>query len=236
MITLLPTATYTDEDNLFADMACLGLDASLDPGNHTLLPMPADPSSAEQFTFAFSGLGRDACLALDTPDRVEALRALLLDRTRGISAQYDVTVQSLCGLYEHRRQHCDCFNSESSEVVSVDACKSFVRLFAQVLNVTVCVDSMGTPLTHNCIPVCSSNPSAVMLSEKTLHSAAVESMQTLMDSTELVGFAETCLIELLAEDVASATSHRKISDYGQCSACRMSEPNMAGPKSIATSA
>lgn len=191
-------------------MACLGLDGSADPNNHTLLSMPADPSSAEQFTFAFSGLGRDACLALDTPDRGEALRAMLMDRTRQVGKLYSATVQSIRCLYEHRFHACD---TESGCARTTEGCKDFVRRFAQLHNINA-----GTEIVNNAernvVSVCSKNPCAVSLSEKSLCSAAVESLRALTDCSELDGFAESCLVELVAEDVACMTSQVERNEHG----------------------
>lgn len=229
--------SYLDEDHLFSDMACLGLDASVDPDNHTLLTMPADPSSAEQFTFAFSGIGRDACLALDTPDRAEALRALLRDRTCNVSKFYDTSVAAITRLYEHRRHHSESVGED--HLPTADDCKNFVRSFAHLHNVALGMDcSTDSSRDKNHVPVCSSNSSAVMLSEKTLHSSAVESLRSLMDSAELVGFAEACLIELLAEDVAAAVASppQIIAEYDHAASCRLSDPKIAQPKSISTPA
>lgn len=228
------SSAYPDEDNLFADMACLGLDASPGAENHSLLSMPADPSSAEQFTFAFSGIGRDACLALDTPDRVDALRALLLDRTCNVSSHYDTSVLAITRLYEHRRRH-DPFQSERRP--NADDCKNFVRSFAQMHNLALPVEFSSDPMKdHNQVPVCNPNPSSVTLSEKSLHSAAAETLRTLMDSSELFGFAEACLIELLAEDVAAALNHQGISGYEHGTPCRLSDSKLSQVKSISTPA
>lgn len=217
-------------------MACLGLDGSADPNNHTLLPMPADPSSAEQFTFAFSGLGRDACLALDTPDRGEALRAMLMDRTREVGKVYSSTVQSIRCLYEHRCRACD---TESNNARTTEGCKDFVRRFAQLHNVNVGTEMVNNP-ECNIVSVCNENPCAVSLSEKSLCSAAVESLRALTDCSELAGFAEACLVELVAEDVASLTSQTERKELGDVAdgetlvRCGLDKRYISRPKTITT--
>lgn len=198
--------TSPDEDHLFSDLACLGLDASADPTNNTLLPMPADPSSAEQFSFAFSGLGRDAYLAFDAPDRAGALRALLLDRSRQISYLYDTTVQAVYQLYKYRSEHkLDAPTGTCDSLTDTDDCKEFVRLFAQLDNSGLsCLDSDSCSNVGEVMLVPEGlHGSSLMLPEKTLHSAAAEKLRTLIDSPELVGFAETGLVEVLSDDVSS---------------------------------
>lgn len=223
---------FSDEDRLFSDMAGLGLDASVDPDNSTLLSMPADPSSAEQFTFAFSGLGRDAYLAFDAPDRVEALRALLLDRTRKVSKLYDLTVQAVCKLYEYRLHNHNRSETDSDRYSTQEDCKRFVRSFARLDNTS---GQLGTTISSS-----SSgrevNLPTVMLTEKTLHSAATERLRALMDSTELFGFAETCLIELLGEDVSSAVSHRVFSDFEKGTTFPLAGSKTSRAESISTPA
>lgn len=226
----------SEEDDLFTDMACLGLDGSADPNNHTLLPMPADPSSAEQFTFAFSGLGRDACLALDTPDRGEALRAMLMDRTRRVGKLYSATVQSIRCLYEHR---CRAGDTGTDYATTTDGCKHFVRRFAQLHNINVGME-IGSSSELNVVSVCSTNPCAVSLSEKSLCSAAVESLRALTDCSELAGFAEACLVDLVAEDVASRPSqaerkeHGDIADGDASARCWLGQDYISRPKTIST--
>lgn len=252
--------SLSDEDHLFTDMASLGLDGSADPENHTLLQMPADPCSAEQFTFAFSGLGRDAYLAFDTPDRVGALRALLLDRSREVSQRYEQTLTALCRLYEYRQQHrCDISpganvvmngittagNSSSSAQgwANANDCKEFVRSFAQ-MDLNCGFDSSTCGLCQPFEPGIGTEKygegkqSTVMLAEKTLHCAAVEKMRDLVDSSELVGFAETCLIELLADDFSVTTCRRFFLDYdpssGRC--MQMADTTLPQHKPVATPA
>lgn len=211
-------------------MACLGLDGSADPNNNILLPMAADPSSAEQFSFAFSGLGRDAYLAFDAPDRVGALRALLLDRTRSVSHLYDSTVQAICHLYDYRCKH-------HLDMIDPGDCQQFVRSFARLDMSSFSSDALGTPADESCSGISENNNCpAVMLPEKTLHSAAVEKFRNLMDSTELVGFAEACLVELLAEDVASASSLRLFVNYDRNLPCRLPEKRLPSPETVTASA
>lgn len=199
---------------MFPDVACLGIG---DSDAVTLLPMAADPSSAEQFSFAFAELGRDASVQLEFPDRLEALRGLVLDHTSKVSRSYDAAVSALCRLCEQRSLRAQAANN--GREWTNDDYKVFVRLFAQeqnvgmVLNADDCKESLQ--------PGCSGDiPAGLMLSEKTVYSSAVENFRALMDSTELVGFAEACLVELLAEDVVLALTQQGFSNCGKASAFR----------------
>lgn len=226
----------SDEDDLFADLACLGLDASADPNNHILLPMPADPSSAEQFTFAFSGLGRDACLALDTPDRGEVLRAMLADRTREIGKLYAASVCAIRRLYEYRCAVCHIRRDRTS---GADDCTDFVRRFAHLHNVNIGVE-LPNFSENDGVPVCNTNPWAVSLSEKSLCSAAVETLRSLLDSPALSGFAEACVVELMAEDVACMTTqagsdeNAEAGDGDTSMRCGITKGTLSRSKAIST--
>lgn len=213
-------STSREEDNLFTDMASLGLNASADPTNNTLLSIPVDPSSAEQFSFAFSGLGRDACLAFDIPDRLGALRTLLLDRTHEISKMYDSTVQSIHQLYKYRSEHMleSAHSSPSSSCSdvrksSLGSIKRFVRAFAQ-LDTPIAPRSRSAGLSSSSLAgmvdddddanVTTLHKPSLMLMEKTLQSAASEKLHTLLDRlSDAAGFEEAGLLELLSDDVSS---------------------------------
>lgn len=212
--------TDPEDDNIFPDMACLGLDCSADPGNQTLLNMPADPSSAEQFTFAFSSIGRD-CIEMDKPDRVEALRSLVVDRTRNVSVTYEATLKSLARLCELRYLRART-TVIAQKVSCIDECRNFVRAFAHeqtsAFNFNQLPD-LPSALAPALRPF--GDSSSVMLSEKTTHSSAVENFKTLMDSTELAGFAETCMVELLAEDVVSSLGKQGYDQFNSAAACRV---------------
>lgn len=227
--------TNPEEHNLFSDMASLGLDCSASPDNHSLLPMPADPSSAEQFSFAFSGLGRDACLAIDnTPDRTEALRALIVDRSRKVSALYDIAVHAVFRLCTRRHAR-PAFASDHRHYLSLSAddVKKFVRAFAREHSAGLTFDFASD--TDPC-PVARTTASAVMLSDKAMHCAAIDSFRALMDSSDLVGFADAGLIELLAEDVAALLHTQHGPEYEHGGACRPADSAMGTTKPIPTPA
>lgn len=219
------------EEALFPDVSCLGFDSDGDPGTVTLLPMAADPSSAEQFSFAFAELGNNASIDIDLPDRVEALRGLVLDRSRKISTSYDSTVTGLCRLCEER--HFRSQSTDSGQPWTIEDCKKYVRRFAQEQNVGL------IPATSNTLEDIG-NPESpfrvskgiditrFMLPEKTAYSSAVENFKALMDNIELVGFAEGCMVELLAEDVSLALSKGEFSDFRN--GARLHLPDASLPK------
>lgn len=223
------------DENMFPDMACLGLDCSADSGNVTLLPMPADPSSAEQFSFAFSGLGRDACVEIDTPDRVEALRGLVLDRTCKVSRMYDATVQGLHRLCEQRYLRAKS-GSSCGKLSSIEDCRNFVRAFAHEQSAGFSLDELGDLQSGLAVGLgFGEQTSGVMLCERTAHSLAVERFKTLMDSAELAGFAEACMVELLAEDVVLSLAKQGYSEFDNGNGCKMQDTVM-GTKPVPTSA
>lgn len=217
------------DESMFPDVACLGIDSGGDSDTVTVLPMAADPSSAEQFSFAFAELGRDASLDIDLPDRVEALRGLVLDRTRKVSTSYNAAVISLCRLYEQRRLRVGA--GEEGRGWTIEDCKSYVRRFAQEQNVGL-TSNPDEPRDQNSDAVFSASScssfsdmqtaaNGLMLSERTAYSSAVEHFQALMDSTEVVGFAEACMVELFAEDVVQALKKQGFFAYGQAAGlCR----------------
>lgn len=206
---------------MFPDVACLGIDSGGDSDPVTVLPMPADPSSAEQFTFAFAELGRDASLDIDLPDRVEALRGLVLDRTRLVSSFYEAAVSSLCCLCEQRQLRVR--GADGSQIWSTEDCKTYIRRFAYEQNVGQAPNGDeqkdercgGNSSASSSLLDLQSATSGLMLSEKSAYSLAVEQFRALMDSTELVGFAEACMVELFAEDVVQALKNRGFFDCGQ---------------------
>lgn len=218
-----------DEEHLFADMTSLGIDCSSDSDSKSLLPMPADPSSAEQFSFEFSELGRGSTLNLDTPERVEALRSLMVDRTRKVSKVYDAAVQALCRFCEHRYERSS--HSEDSKTMTTDECKHFVRTFAHDQSVGFCLDDGVEVMNFE------DQKTQILLSEKSAYSAAVENFRALMSSTEVAGFAETCMVEMIAEDVVIALEQRQeIKDQGKMengSSCRWPD-SAVGRKPIST--
>lgn len=190
--------------------------------------MPADPSSAEQFSFACAQLGRDASVHIDLPDCLEAMRGLVLDRSSEVSVSYEATVAALCRLSEQHNLRPDAVPNRG-QWTSED-CKNYVRKFAQDQNVPIglagaeCCDEQFElqawfPGTNYVTP-------GVMLSEKTAYSRAVESFRALMDSTELVGFAEAFMVELLAEEVLLSLREQGVLDSGKSNACRPEEPSL----------
>lgn len=177
--------------------------------------MAADPSSAEQFSFDFEELGRNASLDIDLPDRVEALRGLFLDQTRKVSRKYESTVVELCRLCEQRHLR---VHTNRGQRLMMEDCKSYVRQFAQEQNVGVLLNTEAKGYQESLyrLDVVNVDSSGgVMLSEKTVYSAAAENFKALMDSTELIGFAEHCLIELLVEDVVLSLKKRGFVDVGE---------------------
>lgn len=225
----------SDDESLFPNMACLGLDCSAEPDNTTLLPMPADPSSVEQFSFAFSGLGRENCLEMDNPDRVEALRGMVLDRTRMVSRAYEATIQALSRLCEQRYSHSRS-SQHGRKLSTLEDCKSFVRAFAHEQTAGFSLDELGDLRGGLAAGLgFGEKTSGVMLSEKTAHSLAVESFKTLMDSSELAGFAEACMVELIAEDVVAALRQQGMAGSDTGSGCRPADSTM-GTKAIPTTA
>lgn len=211
------------DENMFPDVACLGIDSGGDSDNVTVLPMAADPSSAEQFSFAFAELGRDASLDIDLPDRVEALRGLVLDRTRKVSTSYDAAVVALCRLCEHQRLRVG--GRTEGRGWTIEDCKSYVRRFALEQNVGLALNAeelrdqnsdaiLGVPSSSSSLDL-HTTASGLMLSERTAYSSAVEHFRALMDSTEVVGFAEACMVELFAEDVVQALKKQGFFSCGQ---------------------
>lgn len=204
-----------DDESLFPDVSCLGIDSVGDSDTVTLLPMAADPCSAEQFSFDFAELGRNSSLDIDLRDRVEALRGLFLDRTRKVSRKYEATVVELCRLCEQRHLR---VRANHGQRWTMEDSKSYVRQFAQQQNVGVVLttDEKGYQEPRDPLDVVKGVDTAggLMLSEKTLYSAAVENFKALMDSTELTGFAEQCMIELLMEDVVLSLKKRGFGDVG----------------------
>lgn len=216
------------DESMFPDVACLGIDSGGDSDTVTVLPMAADPSSAEQFSFAFAELGRDASLDIDLPDRLEALRGLVLDRTRVVSSSYEAAVSSLSCLVEQRRLRVR--GADNSQMWSAEDCKTYVRRFAQEQNVGLPQNADDQKDDRNVSFSSASSSmldlqcatSGLMLAEKSAYSLAVEQFSALMDSTELVGFAEACMVELFAEDVVQALKNKGFFDCGQAASsyCR----------------
>lgn len=209
----LPYQCDPSEEALFPDVSCLGIDSRDDDrATVKLLPMDADPSSAEQFSFAFGELGNNTLLNIGLPDRLKALRGLVLDRTRRISTRYESTLWGLCRLCEER-----CIRSRSNEngqPWTLEDCKNYVRWFAQeqTLGFVASKNAPGSPTIGLSDPNGMDITAGFMLPEKTAYTSAVESLKALMDSTELTGFAEGCMIELLCEDVAAALSKSIFAD------------------------
>lgn len=203
----LPYHCDPSDEALFPDVSCLGIDSGDDDRTTVkLLPMDADPSSAEQFSFAFGELGNNASVNIGLPDRVKALRGLVLDRTRKVSARYESTVVGLCRLCEERCLR-SCSNG-NGQPWTLEDCKNYVRWFSQEQTVGFVANK-----NSSCNPGISLSDSdemditaGFMLPEKTAYTSAVENLKALMDSSELAGFAEACMIELLCEDVAAALS------------------------------
>ena len=190
----------------FSDFAFLGLGGSGNADNSTLLSMPADPSSTEQFSFAFAELGRDASLAIDLSDRMDALRTLVQDRTKKVSRLYDSCVMALTNLFvQHERLR------RPSDAGDLEDPKSFVRSFAVEQDVCFAFNSSANVSMS---PQCSMEISSpVMLPERATYIAAVECFRGLMDSVEVVGFAEACMLEVIAEDVSNAVSSKSQSSH-----------------------
>lgn len=214
-----------DEENPFPDVACLGIDTGCGSENITLLPMPADPSSAEQFSAAFGQLGRDASIDIDLPDCLEALRGLFLDRSSKLSRAYDTAVTAICRLCEQANLRSR--SSQTGREWTVDDCKIYVRRFAQKQNVAVAGGfgewgHMPSGWRSRSLEK-GDVASGVMLSEKTAYSFAVESFRALMDSTELIGFAEICIVEVLAEAVVHAYAKAQVFETGKVGAFRCSD-------------
>lgn len=202
-----------EQENMFPDVACLGIECNGGSDNLTLLPMPADPSSTEQFSFAFAELGRDASLAIDLPDRVDALRGLVQDTTRKVSRLYETTVLSLSRFLCQQRKDLTK-PGDSFSHSAVEDRKDFVRRFATEHGSGYGMRSVCSPGELPCSASFGNDSgSRLMLSERAVYSGAVESFRSLMDSAELDGFAETCMFELLAEDVVSM-----LASPGFCSA------------------
>lgn len=218
---------------MFPDMACLGLDCSPRANNTVLLPMPIDASSVEQFSFAFSGCSNS--LKIDAPDRREALRGLVLDRTRRVSRAYEATVVALARLCEQRHLRATARNT-TVKLSCVDDCRNFVRAFAHE-------QSSGIGLEYDGMDVCEETTQrmstgmgvAMMLPERTAHCNAANCFKALMDSSELEGFAEACMVELLAEDVIAMLAQQGHTDFELEAACRIADAPMAS-KAIPTPA
>lgn len=192
-----------DDGTVVPDFAFLGLGPDKNGQNVTLLPMAADPSSTEQFTFAFAELGRDASLAIDLPDRIGALRALVQEKQ--VSSAYDVCVRNLASLWVHQRA-----SKPQMEREPLLYLKEFIRALVLQQDPT-CVSStlVGSPETPRLDKASTQSP--VMLSEKALYIAAADSLTGLMDNVQMVGFAEACLVELLAEDIRAAVVEKRVS-------------------------
>lgn len=207
-------------------MACLGLDCSPRANNTVLLPMPVDASSVEQFSFAFSGCSTS--LKIDAPDRREALRGLVLDRTRRVSRAYEATVIALARLCEQRHLRAKATNTDV-KLSSVDDCRNFVRAFAHE-------QSSGVGLEYDGMDVCEEITQrmrstrlgvVMMLPERAAHCHAVNCFKALMDSSELEGFAEACMVELLAEDVIAMLAQQGHTDFELEAACRIADAPIA---------
>lgn len=196
---------------MFPGMACLGI---RDSDAVTLLPMPADPSSAEQFSFACAELGRDASVEFELRDRMEALRGLLSDETSIVSRRCNAAVSVLCHLFQERNLR---RTQLASKQWTLEDCKDFVRMFAQEQNFGI-ISNIGDWKGSLLLGSSSDILAGLMLSEKTVYSSAVEYFRAYSDSPELVGFAEACLVELLAENVGLALAKLGLSNFGSSSA------------------
>lgn len=215
-----PSLYQFDDDNsasIFPDFAFLGIGSSGDSENATLLPMPADPSSTEQFSFAFAELGRDASLAIDLPDHIAALRTLVHDRTRKVSKLYDNSVSSLARLWAQkwsRKQVSFATKSTIKDRKPADYLKDFIRSLVMQQDPAVAFAALRETSTTSCAEsmkkLGSRAHSPIMLPERSLYIAAVENLTNLLDSVQVIGFAEACLIELLAEDVLAEACMRDL--------------------------
>ncbi len=163
--------------------------------------MPADPSSTEQFSFAFAELGRDASLAIDLPERIGALRALVQEKQ--VSKFYDICVQSLANLWIQQRRP-----ETKTDRRPIEYLKEFIRALVLQQDPT-CVFSTFYDASGDTCGASAEPQSPIMLPERALYIAATESLTGLMDNVQMVGFAEACLIELLAEDVLSAVAEKR---------------------------
>ncbi|CAN8071257.1 unnamed protein product [Agarophyton chilense] len=210
------------DESMFPDMASLGLDCGPRANNNAVvLPMPVHASCVEQFSFAFSGCGNS--LNIDAPDRREALRGLLSDRTRKVSRTYEATVAAVARLCEQRYRNAKAKNMDA-KLSAVDDCRNFVRAFAHEQSCGYGLDDDGLCSVEQVAHMmCSSNSVGMMLPEKTAHCNAVNYLKALVDSSELDGFAETCMVELLAEDVIAVLAQQGHAQFGKDAGCRRGE-------------
>lgn len=202
-----------NSDNIFPDFAFLGIGSSGDSENATLLPMPADPSSTEQFSFAFAELGRDASLAIDLPDRIVALRLLVQDRTKKVSKLYDGCVSSLSRLWAQtcaKKQLARAAKGQTKDRKLAEQLKQLIRSLVEQQDPAVGFAAMRQnstlPGTEAKKQLNTKPHSPIMLPERSLYIAAVENLSSLLDSFQVIGFAEACLVELLAEDVLAESN------------------------------
>lgn len=191
-----------DDGSVVPDFAFLGLGRDKNSQNDTLLPMAADPCSTEQFSFAFVELGRDASLAIDLPDRIGALRALVQEKQ--VSNCYDICVGNLSALWKHQ-----CRSKPQMQREPLLYLKEFIRALVLQQDPT-CVSSTAADSPEKPHLGGTGTQSPIMLSEKALYIAAAESLTGLMDNVQMVGFAEACLIELLAEDIRAAVVEKPV--------------------------
>eukprot|EP00178_Gracilaria_changii_P013880 TRINITY_DN390_c0_g1_i2.p1 TRINITY_DN390_c0_g1~~TRINITY_DN390_c0_g1_i2.p1 ORF type:complete len:417 (-),score=59.71 TRINITY_DN390_c0_g1_i2:1549-2799(-) len=230
-----PLSKFIDpeDESMFPDMASLGLDCSPRANNTVVLPMPVDASCVEQFSFAFTGCGNS--LKIDAPDRREALRGLLLDRTRKLSRTYEATVGALARLCEQRYHNAKAKNMDG-KLSSVEDCRNFVRAFAHEQSCGFGLEEDGLCSVDEVTQMMSrSNSVAIMLPEMTAHCNAVNCFKALMDSSELEGFAEACMVELLAEDVIAVLAQQGHAEFEKETGCRVPEAAIQ-PKAIPTPA
>ncbi|KAI0564674.1 hypothetical protein FGB62_24g213 [Gracilaria domingensis] len=218
---------------MFPDMASLGLDCSPRASNTVVLPMPVDASCVEQFSFAFTGCGNS--LKIDAPDRREALRGLLLDRTRKVSRTYEATVGALARLCE-QRYHTAKSKNLDGKLSSTEDCRNFVRAFAHEQSCSFGLEDDGLSSVDEVTQMmCRSTSVAMMLPEKTAHCHAVNCFKALMDSSELEGFAEACMVELLGEDIIAVLAQHGNAEFDKDAGCRIAERAIQ-PKAIPTPA
>lgn len=230
-----PLSKFIDpqDETMFPDMAVLGLNGSPRASNNVILAMPVDASSVEQFSFAFSGQSNS--FNIDAPDRREALRGLVQDGTTNVSRAYEATVTALSWVCEQRHMRAKARKIDA-KLSSVDDCRNFVRAFAHEQS-----SGFGMEDCHSSPTVFHASASplhrnvGVMLPEKAAHCNAAECFNALMDSSELQGFAEACMVELLAEDVIAALAQHGLADFEKDAACRIPDATMRS-KAIPTTA
>lgn len=160
-------------DDLFSGLACLGIEGEEVEGM-AVLPMAADSSSTETFSYLDVDLGRGVGnLDMDREERLEALRGLVRETCSGLRKAYEGAVIALIRLCEMEKRR--------GRRGGKDEWKEWIKHVVS-----------GGDVGRSRV---------LMLAEQRIWSEAAEMVGVVMSSSEVVAVEEGGIVELMAEDV-----------------------------------